>query len=59
VTVLLWDSYRLLALGGFSVLFLGLGAYAALQFRSRALASSALFSASLAELDKDHQQLLP
>jgi len=59
VTVLLWDSYRLLALGGFALLFLGVGTYAAFQFRARALAGGGLFAASLAELDKDHQQLSP
>jgi uncharacterized membrane protein YqjE len=59
VTVLFWDSHRLIALGGFAVLFLGMGAYAAIQFRTRAVAGSGLFSASLAELDKDRQQLSP
>ena len=57
VTVLFWDSHRLIALGGFAALFLGMGAYAAIQFRTRAVAGSGLFSASLAELDKDRQQL--
>ena len=59
VTVLLWDSHRLLALGGFAVLFLGTGVYAAWRFRARALAGSVLFSTSLAELDKDRQHLSP
>jgi len=59
VTVLLWDSHRLLALGGFAVLFLGMGLYAVFQLRARASAGSRLFSASLAELGKDRQQLLP
>lgn len=59
VTVLFWDSHRLIALGGFAALFLGMGAYAAIQFRTRAVAGSGLFSASLAELDKDRQQLSP
>ncbi len=59
ITVLFWDSHRLIALGGFAALFLGMGAYAAIQFRTRAVAGSGLFSASLAELDKDRQQLSP
>lgn len=59
VTVLFWDSHRLIALGGFAALFLGMGAYAAFQFRTRAVAGGGLFSASLAELDKDRQQLSP
>lgn len=59
ITVLLWDSHRLLALGGFSVLFLGMGIYAVFQLRIRASAGGKLFSASLAELGKDRQQLLP
>lgn len=59
VTVLLWDSHRLLVLGSFSVLFFGMGTYAALQFRARALAGSGLFSTSMAELDKDRQHLSP
>jgi uncharacterized membrane protein YqjE len=59
ITALFWDSHRLIALGGFAALFLGMGAYAAIQFRTRAVAGSGLFSASLAELDKDRQQLSP
>jgi uncharacterized membrane protein YqjE len=59
VTVLLWDSHRLLVLGGFSVLFLGVGGAAVVMFRARASARSRLFSTSLAELGKDRQQLLP
>jgi uncharacterized membrane protein YqjE len=59
ITVLFWDGHRLIALGGFAALFLGMGVYAAFQFRTRAVAGSGLFSASLAELDKDRQQLSP
>jgi uncharacterized membrane protein YqjE len=59
VTILLWDSHRLLALGGFTVLFFSLGGVAVVMFRARALAGSRLFAASLAELGKDRQQLLP
>lgn len=59
VTVLLWDSHRLLVLGGFAVLFLGLGGAAVVMFRARASGGRRLFAASLAELGKDRQQLLP
>lgn len=59
VTVLLWDSYRLLALGGLAVLFFSVGGAAIVMFRVRAATGSRLFSASLAELGKDRQQLLP
>lgn len=59
MTVLLWDSHRLLVLGIFSVLFLGVGVVAILLFRGYASAGSKLFSTSLAELGKDRQRLLP
>ena len=59
ITVLLWESHRLLVLGGLAVLFLGLGGAAVVMFRARASTGSRLFAASLAELGKDRQQLLP
>jgi len=59
VTVLLWDSHRLLVLGGLAVFFLGCGGLAVVMFRARASSGSRLFAASLAELGKDRQQLLP
>jgi uncharacterized membrane protein YqjE len=59
VTVLLWDSHRLWVLGGLAVLYFSLGGAAVVMFRARASAGSRLFAASLAELDKDRQQLLP
>lgn len=59
ITVLLWESHRLLVLGGFSALFLGVGVVAIQLFRGHASTGSKLFSASLAELGKDRQQLLP
>jgi uncharacterized membrane protein YqjE len=57
VTVLLWDSNRLLALGAFSALFLGGGAVALAMLLSLARAPSRLFSASLAELSRDRAAL--
>ena len=59
ITVLLWESHRLLVLGGLAALFFSLGGVAVVMFRARASAGSRLFSASLAELGKDRQQLLP
>ncbi|MFH1819615.1 MAG: phage holin family protein [Pseudomonadota bacterium] len=57
VTVMLWESNRLLALGIFSALFLGAGGVSLVLAMSRARAGSKLFSASLAELRKDRDAL--
>lgn len=57
VTVLLWDSHRLLTLGIFSALFLGAGTIALLTALGYARTKSSLFSASLAELRKDRYEL--
>jgi len=57
VTVLLWDSNRLLALGIFSALFLGAGIASLMLAMSLGRSGSRLFSASLAELRKDRDAL--
>ena len=57
VTVLLWDSNRLLALGIFSALFLGAGIASLTLAISLGRSGSKLFSASLAELRKDRDAL--
>lgn len=57
LTVLLWDSNRLLALGVFSALFLGAGIASLMLTMNLARAGSKLFSASLAELRKDSAAL--
>lgn len=57
LTVLLWDSHRLLALAVFSALFLGGGLLALAQARRLAAADSKLFAASLAELGQDRAAL--
>jgi uncharacterized membrane protein YqjE len=57
LTVLLWDSNRLLALGVFSALFLGAGIASLTLAVSLARSGSKLFSASLAELRKDRETL--
>jgi uncharacterized membrane protein YqjE len=55
ITVLLWDSNRLLALGVFSALFLGGGLISLFIVRRLAATPSGLFSGSLAELTKDRE----
>ncbi len=57
LTVLLWDSHRLLALGVFSALFLGVGIATLLMAMNFARAGSTLFQASLAELARDREAL--
>ena len=57
LTVLLWDSHRVLALGIFSALFLG-AAFVAIALALRlARQKSQLFAASLAELHRDETML--
>lgn len=57
LTVLLWDTNRLLALGVFSALFLGAGIASSMLAMSLARSGSKLFSASLGELRKDREAL--
>ncbi len=58
LTVLLWDSHRLLALGVFSALFLGAGIATLMMAMNFARAGSTLFQASLAELARDREALV-
>jgi uncharacterized membrane protein YqjE len=57
LTVLLWESNRLLALGIFSALFLGAGIASLMLAMRLGRSGSKLFSASLAELRKDRDAL--
>ena len=57
LTVLLWDSNRLLALGVFTAVFLVIGLIAALVALRIKRQGSRLFSASLAELMQDRDML--
>jgi uncharacterized membrane protein YqjE len=57
LTVLFWESHRLLALGVFSALFLGAGIATLLMALSYARAGSTLFKGSLAELARDREAL--
>lgn len=59
IVVLFWDDHRLAVLGGACALFFALGTLMAVLLRSKAQAKSKLFSASLAELAKDREQLKP
>lgn len=57
LTVLFWDSHRLLVLGGLTLVFLLAGVGSLLLVMRRVRAGSRLFSASLAEMAQDHQAL--
>lgn len=57
LTVLLWDSHRLLALGVFTALFLGAAGVAIVTVLRLSRQGSQLFAASLAELRHDEAAL--
>jgi uncharacterized membrane protein YqjE len=57
LTVLLWDSHRLLALAVFATVFLTLGAMAFIAARARFAQGSRLWGASLDELNRDKERL--
>jgi uncharacterized membrane protein YqjE len=57
VTVLLWDSHRLLALGIFTAIFLTSGLIALIAMLRQARTPSKLFAASIAELAQDRAAL--
>lgn len=59
ITVLLWDSQRLLALGIATGVLLGAGVWAATRAATTMRAGSHLFSASLAEIARDRDTLHP
>jgi uncharacterized membrane protein YqjE len=59
IAVLFWDDHRLAVLGGLSVLFFVLGTLMAMLLRNKVQSKPKLFSASLAELAKDREQLEP
>lgn len=57
VIAMYWDTNRLLAIGGFALLYIAVGAGFALAARARAAQGSRLFEASLGELQKDRDRL--
>jgi uncharacterized membrane protein YqjE len=59
LTVLLWDSHRLLALGIFTALFLAGGLLAALAAARIGRQGSRLFAASISELAQDRDMIRP
>ncbi|MBL8371364.1 MAG: phage holin family protein [Burkholderiaceae bacterium] len=59
LTVLLWDSHRLLALAVFATLFVSGGIVAAWVARDRVRQGSRLFAESIRELQKDRTKLEP
>ena len=59
VILLLWDGYRLAAVGVLSLFFFGVGWRLLQVARQRLSAESNLFSVSLAELERDRAALTP
>jgi uncharacterized membrane protein YqjE len=57
IVVLFWDSYRLIALGVLTVLYLGGGAWLLQTARKRLRCAGGLFSTSVAELECDRAGL--
>ena len=57
LTVLVWDTHRLVALGIFTTLFLGGGLVLALLARQRARQGARMFAASRDELRRDQERL--
>ena len=57
IVVLFWDDHRLAVLGALSLVFFVSGSLAAVSLRGKAQEKSRLFSASLAELEKDREML--
>ena len=57
VTVVLWDSHRLLALGGGSVVLIGAAVFAVLKVKGLVEQPSTLFQSSIAELRQDADAL--
>ncbi len=57
VVVLFWDTHRVAVLGGFALLYLGIGVGAALVVRQRLKNRPRLFSITRTELEKDRARL--
>lgn len=57
VVSLYWDTHRLAVLGWVALLYLGLGASAAILLRRRLQSRSRLFATTLSELSKDRDRL--
>ena len=59
VVMLFWETHRLYVMGGFALLYLGVGVVAGISLRHRLKSRSRLFATTLAELAKDRDQLTP
>lgn len=59
LTVLMWDTHRLLLLGIFTALFLGGGLTLLALAMARAREDTRLFATSRAELQRDQEELRP
>lgn len=57
VVVLFWDSHRLLALGGVTLLYLGIAVFAFMRLRAKQRDAPQLFEATLNELALDREVL--
>jgi uncharacterized membrane protein YqjE len=57
LVALAWDSYRLVALAGAALVFMGVGAGLLLAAQRRLQRAGHVFAASLAELRRDREQL--
>jgi len=57
VTVALWDSYRLLALGGSTVVLIAAAVFAVLKVKGLVAQPASLFQSSLSELREDADAL--
>ena len=52
-----WDTHRLVAIGGFTVLYFVVGACAVARLRAQLAAHPAPFAGTVAELEKDRETL--
>ena len=59
VLLLLWQDHRYSVLGAFSVIYLGLGAFAFVILRRKLRERPRLFATTIAELKKDRESLTP
>lgn len=57
IVVLLWDTYRIAAIGGLCVLFLAAGCALVAMLVAKARARPRLFAVTLGELQKDREAL--
>jgi len=57
VVAFFWETHPLAVLGGFSALYLGVGIWAAITFRSKMRERPKVFAATTRELAKDEAQL--